>query len=141
MNYYKPKEVINAIEWLVVNRPSNVSSDRLYRYVAELITNTDAQVQVKALETAQKLSIQLKHIQLKPLLTQDSAPMVRSTAAWLISQQSEASGVELLYNEDLMLRQGAVKGLLQKAPNHASAKTSLEAMQRITKENTVTCSH
>ncbi|MEZ4904832.1 MAG: Crp/Fnr family transcriptional regulator [Spirosomataceae bacterium] len=126
----KPKEVINAIEWLVANRPSGVSSDRLYRYVAELIEHPQAQVQVKALETAQKLNLSLKPAQLKPLLTEDVAPPVREAAAVLLSQQSEQQGVTLLYNEDLMLRKGAIKGLLNKIPLQTSAITSLEAMQQ-----------
>lgn len=124
----KPREVINAIEWLVVNRSSGVSSDRLYRYVIELITHTNPQVQAKALETVQKLNIALKPAQLKPLLTEDAASPVREAAACLMSLQSEQAGVALLYHQDLMLRKGAIKGLLQKNEHQPSAKTSLEAI-------------
>jgi HEAT repeat protein len=126
----KPKEIINAIEWLVANRPSSVSSNQLYRYITDLVAHPDDQVRLRALETAEKLAIQLKPAQLRTLATQDLHPPVRETAAWLLSQQSEQAGRELLYNEDLMVRKGAVRGLLKTNSEHVSAKTSLEAMSK-----------
>jgi len=124
----KPKEVINAIEWLVANRPSSVSSNQLYRYITDLVAHPDAHVRLRALETAEKLAIQLKPAQLRTLATQDLHPPIRETAAWLVSQQSEQTGGELLYNEDLMVRKGAIRGLLRTNLGHVSAKKSLEAM-------------
>ncbi len=126
----KPKEIINAIEWLVANRPSSVSSNQLYRYITDLVAHPDDQVRLRALETAEKLAIQLKPAQLRTLATQDLYPPFRETAAWLVSQQSEQAGKELLYNEDLMVRKGAVRGLLKTNLQHISAKTSLEAMSK-----------
>ncbi len=124
----KPKEVINAIEWLVNNRPSSVSSHQLYRYITELVAHADQQVRLRALETAEKLGIQLKPAQLRDLATQDLHPPIRETAAWLVSQQEEQIGGALLYHEDLMARKGAIRGLLRTNPNQISAKKSLEAM-------------
>jgi HEAT repeat protein len=124
----KPKEVINAIEWLVANRPSSVSSNQLYRYTTDLIAHSDAQVRLKALEIAEKLGVQLKPAQLRTLITDDNHPSIRETAAWMLSQQSEQIGAELLYNQDLMVRKGAIKGLLHKNLANNSAKTSLDAM-------------
>ncbi|MFN8348590.1 MAG: cyclic nucleotide-binding domain-containing protein [Spirosomataceae bacterium] len=124
----KPKEVINAVEWLVANRPSNVSSNQLYNYITDLVGHSDAQVRLRALETAEKLAIQLKPAQLRTLATQDFSPPVCEMAAWLLSQQSEQAGRELLYNGDLMVRKGAIRGLMRTDPEHTSAKTSLEAM-------------
>jgi HEAT repeat protein len=126
----KPKEVINAIEWLMANRPSSVSSDRLYRYITELVTHSNEQVRLRALEITEKLGIRLKPAQLRTLAKEDLHPPIRETAAWLVSQLSEQTGVELLYNEDLMVRKGAIRGLLRTNPDHVSAKTSLEAMRQ-----------
>lgn len=124
----KPKEVINAIEWLVANRPKSVSSDRLYRYVTELVGHSNERIRVKALDIADQLKVKLKPAQLRMMILHDSEVSVREKAAFVLSKDSESAAVEFLYHDDLVVRKGALLGLLTSHPEQAQGQMALKAM-------------
>jgi len=124
----KPKEVINAIEWLVANRPKSVSSDRLYRYVTELVGHSNERIRVKALDIADQLKVKLKPAQLRMMILHDVEASVREKAAYVLSKDSDTAAVEFLYHGDLVVRKGALLGLLTTHPEQAQGQTALKAM-------------
>ncbi|WP_273211538.1 cyclic nucleotide-binding domain-containing protein [Runella zeae] len=126
----KPKEIVNAIEWLAQNRMHGVSSDRLQTSIGELLTYPHDQVRLSALEAIDKLGLVIKNSQLQQMALEDVAPAIRQTAARIVSKESEKNGIELLYKPDLMVRKGAILGLLKPNPTHKFALTALEAMRQ-----------
>lgn len=124
----KPKEVINAIEWLVANRSKSVSSERLYRYVTELVGHSNERIRVKALDIADQLNVKLKPAQLRMMILHDAEAIVREKAAFVLSKESESVAVEFLYHDDLVVIKGALLGLLTIHPEQAQGQTALKAM-------------
>ena len=124
----KSKEVINAIEWLVANRPKSVSSERLYRYVTELVGHSNERIRVKALDIADQLNVKLKPAQLRMMILHDAEAIVREKAAFVLSKESESVAVEFLYHDDLVVIKGALLGLLTTHPEQAQGQMALKAM-------------
>lgn len=124
----KPKEVINAIEWLVANRPKSVPSDRLYRYVTELVGHSNERIRVKALDITDQLKVKLKPAQLRMMILHDAEASVREKAAFVLSKDSESAAVEFLYHDDLVVRKGALLGLLTTHPEQVQGQMALKAM-------------
>ncbi|TAF96267.1 MAG: Crp/Fnr family transcriptional regulator [Cytophagia bacterium] len=127
----KPREIINAVEWLVNNKTTGlVSSPKLHQSMLDLLTHPNDRVRLSAIEAIRKIKIPLKATQLRNMIRDEQYPPIREKAAWLLSQQTETTGGELLYNSDLMIRKGAIQGLLDTQVAHKSALTALEAMSQ-----------
>jgi HEAT repeat protein len=125
----KPREVINALEWLVANKTTGlVSSPQMHEAVLSVVAHPDERVRLAATEAAKKIEIPFKINQLRDMLLDEQVPAIREVLAWLMSKQSENTGRDLLYNEDVMVRKGAIKGLLSHAPTHHAAQIALTAM-------------
>lgn len=125
----KPREIINAIEWLIRNKTTGlVSSPTLHQSVLGLVAHPHEQVRLSALEAVKNIRIPLKTSQLKEMLLHEPHDPIREIAAWLMAQQTDYKSHELLYNEDVMLRKGTIMGLLDQTPTHPLALKALEAM-------------
>ncbi|WP_428665633.1 cyclic nucleotide-binding domain-containing protein [Runella sp.] len=126
----KPKEVINAVDWLSSNHTHGISQDKLHDYITELFTHRDDRVRLAAIEAIDKLGLELKTNQLRKIAVEDPSPAIREVAARIVSKISPTIGNELLYTPDIPVRKGAIAGLLTHQPNHTFALTALEAMRQ-----------
>ncbi|AXE20595.1 Crp/Fnr family transcriptional regulator [Runella rosea] len=131
----KPKEVINAVEWLSSTHAHGVPHTKLHDYITELFTHRDDQVRLAALEAVDKLGLELKTAQLRKLTAEDYSPLIREVAARIVSKNAPSIGNELLYRPDMAVRKGAILGLLSGEPNHSFALTALEAMRQNSNAN------
>lgn len=125
----KPREVINAVDWLTANQGHGIAQDKINDYLTSLFTHPDDRVRLAALEAVDTLGLELKTVQLRKLTAEDSYPAIRETAARIVSKKSASIGNELLYMPDIPVRKGAIVGLLTQQPNHSFALTALEAMR------------
>lgn len=126
----KPREVINAVDWLNNNQNHGISQDKINDYLTSLFTHPDDRVRLTALEAVDTLGLEVKTVQLRKLTTEDSYPAIREAAARMVSKKSAQIGNELLYLPDIPVRKGAIMGLLTQQPNHSFALTALEAMRQ-----------
>ncbi len=126
----KPREIINAIDWLTGNHVHGIALDKLNEYLTALFVHTDDRVRLTALEAIDKLGMELKTNQLRRLAIEDTYAPIREAAARIVSKMSATIGGELLYNPDLMVRKGAIVGLLSQQPTHTFALTALAAMSQ-----------
>jgi len=131
----KPKEVINAVEWLSSTHAHGVPHTKLHDYITELFSHRDDQVRLAALEAVDKLGLELKTAQLRKLTAEDYSPLIREAAARIVSKNAPSIGNELLYTPDMAVRKGAILGLLTGEPNHSFALTALEAMRQNSNAN------
>jgi HEAT repeat protein len=93
-----------------------------------LVAHPQERVRLSALEAVRNIRIPFKTSQLREILLHEPHEPIREVTAWLLTQQPDHKSIELLYNEDVMVRKGAIMGLLHDNPAQPSALKALEAM-------------
>ncbi|MET4074594.1 cyclic nucleotide-binding domain-containing protein [Hymenobacter sp. UYCo722] len=115
-----PTEVLNAVAWLRRHEPK-----ALAEYVPRLLEHPDERIRLALLATPEVRPLPVEALQ--ALALRDPAPTVREAAArQLAAAIPDAPAVAaLLAGPDLAARQGAIRGSLEAAPQHAAAQHSL----------------
>ena len=121
----RPTEVLHAVAWLRQRDPAALAA-----HAPALLEHPDERVRRAVLATPEAQP--LPPGALRVLALRDPAPAVREAAArQLASASPEAPAVAaLLEGADLPARQGAIRGCLSTAPQHALAQVSLAELLR-----------
>jgi hypothetical protein len=119
----RPTEVLHAVAWLRQRDPTALAG-----HAPALLSHPDERVRLALLATPETQPLWPGALQ--ALALRDPAPTVREAAAeQLASADPEATAVvELLAGADLPARQGAIRGSLTTAPQHAQAQASLKGL-------------
>ncbi|MBJ6109044.1 cyclic nucleotide-binding domain-containing protein [Hymenobacter sp. BT523] len=115
-----PTEVLNAVAWLRQREPATLAS-----HAPTLLEHADERVRLALLASAEAATLPVATLQ--ALALRDPAPAVRAAAAQqLAAIAPDAPEVGLLLaGNDWDARQGAIRGSLSAAPQHAAAQSSL----------------
>ncbi|WP_046246289.1 cyclic nucleotide-binding domain-containing protein [Hymenobacter terrenus] len=115
-------EALNAVAWLRQREPAALSS-----HAAALLEHADERVRLALLATPEVRPLPTEALQ--ALALRDPAPAVREAAAQQLATNPEHSAVaQLLTSADLAARQGAIRGVLEKTPQHSAAQKSLQGL-------------
>ncbi|UOQ98588.1 cyclic nucleotide-binding domain-containing protein [Hymenobacter sp. 5317J-9] len=116
----QPTEVLNAVAWLRQREPATLAS-----HAPTLLAHADERVRLALLASAEATTLPVATLQ--ALALGDAAPAVRAAAAQqLAAAAPDAPEVrQLLAGTDWDARQGAIRGSLAVAPQHAAAQSSL----------------
>ncbi|MFD2722030.1 cyclic nucleotide-binding domain-containing protein [Hymenobacter monticola] len=118
-----PLEVLNAMSWLHQREPH-----ALGRHAPALLQHPDERVRLALLATPEVRPLPLDTLQ--QLAHHDPAPAVREAAAreFAAAAPEVSTLTALLESTDLAVRQGALRGSLETAPQHAVAQANLRLL-------------
>ncbi|MDO7850211.1 cyclic nucleotide-binding domain-containing protein [Hymenobacter convexus] len=118
-----PLEVLNAMSWLHQREPQALAS-----HAPALLQHPDERVRLALLATPEVRPLPLDTLQ--QLAHHDPAPAVREAAAreFAAAAPDVPPLAALLESNDLAVRQGALRGSLETAPQHTAARANLREL-------------